>query len=194
MKGEVLWTKPIFKGHSYAVAPNPVLHGEAVYITAGYGGGCHLFEISDGGGKFTATDKYPKTAQKSFKNTHGGVVLVDGHIYGHSEVLGWACQELQSGKIAWNERSIMTCKSGATVAADNRLYLYSDDGAAALLKPNAMKWDEVGTFEIPEKSKLRQQNPNLRAAGIWAHPVVANGRLYLRDQELIFCYDVKAKK
>jgi hypothetical protein len=190
-KGEVLWTKPLFEGHSYAIAPNPILSSNQVYITAGYGGGCHLFDITGDKGKSTAKDLYKGKTQKAFNNTHGGVVLIDGHIYGHSEQQSWLCQEMQTGAIKWKEKQNLSCRSGSTIAADGRLYLYSEDGDAALLVPDPTKWDEQGSFTIPEKSKLRANMPNLRAARIWAHPVVANGRLYLRDQELIFCYDVK---
>ena len=212
--------------------------------TSGYGGGCHLFEIAGKDGAFKARELYKPKQQKAVKNTHGGVVLIGDHIYGHSETQTWVCQELKTGKAKWQERSQLSCRSGAITAADgrlyllsedgelallipdptkwdevgtfalpeksnlratlpslrsaavwthpvvanDRLYLYSEDGEVALLIPNPEKWDEVGTFTLPETSKLRATLPNFRAAAIWTHPVIANGRLYLRDQELIFCY------
>src|SRR5262249_19865990 len=122
------------------------------------------------------------------------VVLVGGHIYGHSEGLGWVCQELKQGTVVWNERNNLKCYSGAVTAADGMLYLYSDEGGVVLLKAAPGGWDEHGTFEIPEKSRLAQTRPTSTQAGVWTQPVIANGRLYLRDQELLFCYDVSAKK
>src|SRR5260370_35806579 len=80
------------------------------------------------------------------------------------------------------------------MAAEDRLYLYSDTGEVVLLEADAKAWKEQGRFEIPEKSKVPQTRKTSRSAGIWTHPVLANGRLYLRDQELLFCYDVRAKK
>jgi outer membrane protein assembly factor BamB len=193
-KGDVFWTKPIFEGHSYAIAPNPTSSGNLVYITAGYGGGCHLFELNDDNGKIAAKDLYKGKTQKAFNNTHGGVVLIDGHIYGHSETQLWMCQEMKTGAVKWKEKQSLPCRSGATVAADGRLYLYSEDGGVGLLEPSPEAFKAVGTFDIPETSKLRKTVRSCSAARIWAHPVVCNGRLYLRDMELIFCYDVKAKK
>jgi outer membrane protein assembly factor BamB len=192
--GKLLWSEPIFKSSSYAICPTPIVKGNLVYVTSGYGGGCHMFEINKAGNALKAKDLYSKKNQKVMKNTHGGVVLVGDHVYGHSETSIWVCQEFKTGNLAWDERNNLSCRSGSIVAADNRLYLYTDEGGVGLLVPNPMKWEEAGSFKVPEESKLRQTLPGLRRAGVWTHPVVANGRLYFRDQELIFCYDVREKK
>src|SRR5581483_7835011 len=96
--GKVLWTEPIFKGHSYAIAPTPIVKGDEVYVTSGYGGGCHLFKVS--------SDQKPKEMyslknRKAVKCTHGGVVLIEDHIYGHTETSSWVCQEFHKGNVAW---------------------------------------------------------------------------------------------
>jgi outer membrane protein assembly factor BamB len=189
--GKPLWTQQMFKKHSYAIAPTPIIDKDSVYVTSGYGGGCHRFEITKGDKGLEAKEKYSDKAQKSMKNTHGGVVLIDGNIYGHSEGLGWSCQELKSGKILWNDRVSLECRSGAIMAADGRLYLLGDDGEVVLLEISAKDWSETGRFKLPEASKLRQTRETLASAAVWTIPVLANGRLYLRDQELIFCFDVK---
>lgn len=191
--GKPLWTKNLFKKHSYAVAPTPIVVDDLVYMTSGYGGGVHLFQISKAGAGLEAKELYSPEIQKTMKNTHGGVVLLDGKIYGHSEVLNWTCQDFKTGKILWNDREqiLETRQSGATTAADNRLYFLSDTGECALVVPNPKEMEEAGRFTLPEKSKLRITRPTLRAAAVWTHPVIANGKLYLRDQELIFCFDVK---
>jgi hypothetical protein len=76
---------------------------------------------------------------------------------------------------------------GSLTFADRHLYCYGDkDGTAVLLEPDAGQWKEDGRTKIPTESQLRKSSGK-----IWTHPVVANGRLYLRDQELLFCYDVK---
>jgi len=192
--GKVLWTQPIFKGHSYAIAPNPIIKDDLVYVSSGYGAGCHLFQLTAKGKvAFDAKDLYPKKIQKTVKNTHGGIVLIGDHIYGHSEGLGWVCQDLKSGEIAWSERSKLETRSGSITSADGMLYLLAETGDLALIAPDPKGWQEAGAFKLPEQSKLRTTLANLRSAAVWTHPVVANGRLYLRDQELIFCYDVSGK-
>jgi outer membrane protein assembly factor BamB len=192
--GKLLWIQPMFKGHSYAIAPTPILRDDLVYVTSGYGGGCHLFALSPKGKTVASKDVYSKKIQKTVKNTHGGVVLVGDHVYGHSEGLGWVCQELKTGEVAWKEKNKLSCQSGSITCADGRLYLYSDIGATVLLEANPKEWQESGRFQIPEKSKLGPARRTGRSAKIWTPPVVANGRLYLRDQELLFCYDVAEKK
>lgn len=192
--GKLLWSQSILQHASFCLAPTPIVKGNRVYITSGYGGGCHLFELSAAAGKVTAKALYSKAAKKAVKNTHGGVVLVGDHIYGHSESGLWICQDFKTGAVPWFERNRLSAHSGSITAADKRLYLLTDDGEVALIVATPEKWQEVGTFTLPEPSKLRQTLPNLSDAGIWTHPVVANGRLYFRDQELILCYDVSAKK
>jgi outer membrane protein assembly factor BamB len=192
--GKVLWTAPLSKLSSYSIAPTPIVRGDLVYVTAGYDYGCHLYQLKRTGDGFTAKDLYKPRERKAVKNTHGGVVLVGEHIYGHSEKNRWICQEFKTGKIAWEERDKLDCYSGSITAADGMLYLYSDEGTAVLLKADPKEWQEHGRFDIPEKSKVPETRRTSRSAKIWAHPVVANGRLYLRDQELLFCFDVSAKK
>lgn len=192
--GQLLWSLRLFKKFSYAIAPTPIIRGDLVYLTAGYGGGCHLIKLSAASGKIQAKNLYTKAIQKGVNSTHGGVVMIGEHLYGHSEQKRWICQDFQTGKIQWEERNQQSTRSGSTVAAGGRLYLFTEDGEVALLVPNPKEWKEVGSFKLPETSKLRVTVPTLRAASIWTHPVVANGRLYLRDQELLFCYDVSDKK
>ncbi|MBI3409642.1 MAG: PQQ-like beta-propeller repeat protein [Planctomycetes bacterium] len=187
--GELLWSMPIFKGHSYAAAPTPIVKDNLVYVTTGYGGGCHLFEIAK---DFTVKDLFSKKIQKTVKNTHGGVVLIDGYLYGHSEGLGWVCQEMKkSGEVVWNEKNAFECVSGSITAADGMLYLYTDDGEVGLVEADYKEFKEISKFTIPEKSTYPQTRPTSRQSKVWTHPVIADGRLYLRDNEFIFCYDLK---
>src|SRR5262249_1369942 len=162
--------EPIFKQHSYAIAPTPIIKDNWVYITSGYGGGCHLFDITGSGDKLAVKDLYSRAKQKAVKNTHGGVVLLGDYIYGHSEPGVWVCQELKSGDLKWAERNELTCKSGSITAADGRLYLYTDDGEVGLLVSNPKEWQHVGGFTVPEKSTLRANRPTLRDAAVWTHP------------------------
>src|SRR5262249_10482912 len=114
----------------------------------------------------------------------GGVILVGDYIYGHSDAKGWMCQDFKTGKQAWAEKKL---DKGSVTCADGCLYCYSEkDGTVVLLEASPDGWKESGRFKIPKRTKLPR-----KAGQVWTHPVVANGRLYLRDQDLIFCFDVK---
>jgi hypothetical protein len=185
--GNVLWSETIFKGESYAIAASPIIKGNQVYVTSGYGGGCHLFHINT---NQKATEQYAKKIFKKVKNTHGGVVLIDDHIYGHSEPGMWICQEMRTGNIKWDENAQLKCPSGAITAADGKLYLYTEDGEAGLVDADPKGFNLVSSFTIPEKSMIPQMRQTSRSSRIWAHPVIANGHLYLRDHEYIFAFKI----
>ncbi|MSQ96200.1 MAG: polyvinylalcohol dehydrogenase [Gemmataceae bacterium] len=186
--GKVLWTQTIFTNSNDGISASPVVAGNQVYVTAGFGGGCHLFEIAKGQ---TATEKFSKAMQKKVKNTHGGVVLIDGHIYGHSEPGMWVCQNLESGKVVWDERQTLSCKSGVVTAAEGMLYFYTDDGEVGLVAadPDPAGMKLISSFTPPQKSAI-PGNGTSRQSRIWAYPVVANGHLYLRDHEYVFAFKI----
>jgi outer membrane protein assembly factor BamB len=176
--GRLLW-RADRKGRT-AVVPTPIVSGNLVYVSSGYGVGCNCFEISHLGGKFSAQQRY---ANKVMVNHHGGVVLVDGHLYGYSDGKGWVCQDLKSGKMIWNEKKKLG--KGAILYADGRLYLRYEGsrGTVALIECTPKGYVEKGRFDQPDRAKERS----------WPHPVIHNGRLYIRDQGLLLAYDVKAR-
>lgn len=185
--GEVHWTEG-WPGQ-VAVIPTPILHGDHVYATSGYGVGSKLFEISDDQSVKKVYDN------KVMKNHHGGVVLVDGRLYGYSDDLGWVCQDFQTGKRIWREERDEAKKEageslgkGAIAYADGRLYcLGEDDGQVVLIEASPDGWKEQGRFTLKPQTKLRK-----RSGRIWTHPVINDGKLYLRDQDLLFCFDISA--
>jgi outer membrane protein assembly factor BamB len=171
-----------------AAVPTPVISQDHVYVTSGYGAGCALLKLTGtGNGQVQCEEVYDN---KLVSNHHGGVVLVKGHIYGHSGTRGWICQDFLSGKLVWRSNKL---GKGSLTCADGYLYCYDeDDGTVALVEASPNGWKESGRFTIPESSK--RPRPRMRPrSNFWTHPVVANGRLYVRDQELIFCYDVSAR-
>jgi outer membrane protein assembly factor BamB len=183
--GKLLWT---YK-HPYkdVVIATPVVHDTLVLETVGI----QNFRPAVDAVELAATDGAIKAAKKYVQDFVSGVatpVLVGDHVYGYSEskkTPGWVCMEVQTGKVAWAEADALG--DGSLCAADGHLYCFTDDeGVVALVEANPDKWVEKGHFEIPQKSKLRKPSGKL-----WTPPVVANGRLYLRDQDLIFCYKVK---
>lgn len=176
-KGEVLW-RAERKGKT-AVIPTPIVSGDQVYVTSGYGVGSNLFEVKRTGGKLQARQVY---AERSIASHHGGAVLVGDHVYGYCDSRGWVCQELATGKLTWTEKRQVG--KGSLVYADGRLYLRAeDDGIVALIEATPDGYKEAGRFVQPGFGKPKT----------WPHPVVAGKKLYLRDQDQLLCYDVQAR-
>jgi len=176
--GKVLWKVP-FPGRT-AVIPTPIVKGNHVLVTAGYGVGSKMVEIEQGN---QPKDVYEN---KIMKNHHGGVVRVGDHVYGYSDGIGWLCMEFNTGKQVWAERGALG--KGAVSAADGMLYCLDEGkGTVVLAEASPKGWQEHGRFTLEPQSQNR--SPQGR---IWTHPVISNGKLYLRDQEYIYCFDVKS--
>ncbi len=184
--GKLLWR--FARRSNVAAIPTPVVFGDHVYVTSGYGAGCALLKVSKDGDKFRADEVY---ANRNMTNHHGGVVLVGGHIYGYSDNRGWICQDALKGNVVWAERQKLA--KGSVTYADGHLYCYSEqDGTLVLVPATTKGWKEDGRLKLPRASTL-ERPPEQPRNNVWTHPVLANGRLYLRDQDLIFCFDVKAR-
>ena len=176
--GKLLWKSP-FPGRT-AVVPTPIYSDGMVYITSGYGVGCKLVQVG--------TDNTVKEIyfNQTMKNHHGGVLLKDGYLYGYSDGPGWICQDFKTGEMVWNDK---THGKGSVTYADGKLYCLAEgNGSVVLADASPKGWNVTGKLNLTAESQIR--SPRGR---IWSHPVVANGKLYLRDQEHIFCYDIKAK-
>jgi len=174
--GSVLW-KSKWPG-KVAVIPTPIFSNGHVYVTSGYGVGCKLVKLGD---------NYPTNVyeNKVMKNHHGGVIKVGEHLYGYSDGVGWVCQDFKTGELIWNEKKALG--KGAIAYADNRLYCQGEgDGRLILIDASPTGWKTHGEFTISPQTKKR--NPKGR---IWTHPVICDGKLYLRDQEYILCYNIK---
>jgi outer membrane protein assembly factor BamB len=179
--GRLLWKHD--RKFGTEVVNSPMIRGSLVYLTVG-GRGCDLIRVKKEGDAFAVQEVY---SNRNLSNHHGNLVLLDGHVYGASEGGGWVCQNLETGELAWSERSKVPM--GAVTCADGRLYCTGErDGAVALIDASPAAFALRGRFVPPKKSALRKPK-----GLVWAPPVVSNGRLYLRDQELLFCYDVAAR-
>ncbi len=183
--GRLLWRARRESPYGTEVINSPIVHGSLLYTTVAVGnGGCDLVRISREGETFKAETVY---ANKNLSNHHGNVVRVGEHVFGYSQGRGWVCQNFGNGKIVWEEKSRLG--AGSVVYADGRLYCFSEnDGTVVLIEAVAEGWRESGRFKIPRQTKLRKTGGR-----IWTPPVVAGGRLYLRDQDLVFCFDVRMK-
>jgi outer membrane protein assembly factor BamB len=174
--GKVLW-RAARKGR-VAVIPTPIYSDGYVYVTSAYGVGCNLFKVSKAGGKFTAEQVY---ANQVLGNKHGGVIKVGDCVYGHADDKGWTCQDFKTGAAKWQHKEL---GKGSLTYADGRFYLRAEDkGIVALIEASPAGYKEHGRFDQPNRSDKKA----------WPYPVVAHGKLYLRDMDSLLCYDIKAK-
>ncbi len=179
--GKLLWSYPIER--TTAVIPNPIVRGDLVFFAAGYRrGGALLKQVPAGDETVTMEEIYPLNTDLT--NKHGGIVLIGDHLYGDTDSSGIPfCAELMTGDVKWKERGSGR-GSVAITAADGHLYLRYTDGVLALVKASPDGYQETGSFKIPGSG----ERPS------WSHPVIVGGKLYLREQDRVFCYDVKAKE
>jgi len=178
--GKLLWETDW--GGRTAVIPTPIHEGGVVYVSSGYGTGSKAVRLGKG--------KSPEVVyeNKVMKNHHGGVILVGKHLYGYSDGAGWVCQDFATGEAVWNEKDALG--KGAIAYADGMLYCVGeDDGAVVLAAASPEGWKESGRFVLDPQTKIRSSSGR-----IWTHPVILNGRMYLRDQDLIYCYNVKSAR
>lgn len=163
----------------------PLHHDGMVFAASAYGAGGGAVKLSkDGTGGVKAEEVW---FSRNMENHHGGVVLVDGCLYGANGGNGGGypvCLDFKTGEVLWNERDAdkRRVRKGSITVADGRLYYRTEEGSVLLIEPNPKEYLERGRFEQPDRTR----------SPAWAHPVIANGKLYIRDQDTLFCYSVKA--
>ncbi|HWF89847.1 MAG TPA: PQQ-binding-like beta-propeller repeat protein [Pyrinomonadaceae bacterium] len=170
--GHLLWeySRP---ANNVANVATPIVRANRVFISSDYGTGGGVIEI-----------KPDNKAQelwfsKDMRNHHSSSVLIGDYLYGFSSSILTAIK-FDTGEIAWRDRSV---GKGSLVYADGNLYCLSENGVVGLVEATPTGYKEKGRFRIPQ-----DQLPT------WTHPVVAGGRLYLRDQDTIYAFDIKEKK
>jgi outer membrane protein assembly factor BamB len=174
--GSVLW-KATRRGR-VAVIPTTIVEGNYVYVSSGYGIGCNLFKVTSNNGKFTVERVYEN---RNMVNHHGGAVKIGDYLYGYSDGKGLTCQNFISGEIVWAEKEKIG--KGSVSFADGMLYFREErSGDMVLVEAFPTGYSEKGRLAQPDRAKDMA----------WPHPVIANGKLYLRDQDILLCYDVKA--
>jgi outer membrane protein assembly factor BamB len=179
--GKLLWHYKREDPFPDVVCPTPIAVGDQVYVTAGWSAGSELLKLTKAGDKFTVASVWDN---KDLSNRNGGVVLVGGHLYGYDDTNSWKCLELASGKETWASKKL---GPGSLIYADGNLYCLAEDtGIVALVEASPEGYKEKARFKLSKQST--QRKPRER---IWTHPVIADGKLYLRDQEFIFCYKIK---
>ena len=161
----------------------PLYHDGMIFASSAYGAGGGLVKLSKDGGGVKAEQVW---FSQRMQNHHGGVILLGDALYGANggnEGGAMVCLNFKTGDVLWNQRDEHRAPKGSIAFADGRLYYRTETGTMLLIEPDPKQYVEKGRFEEPERS----------SAPDWTHPVIANGKLYLRDQSVLLCYDVKAK-
>jgi outer membrane protein assembly factor BamB len=169
--GKLLW-RYANAANGTANITTPLVSGNQVFYTSAYGTGGGLVNLAAQGGEIRATEVY---FTRDMQNHHGGVVLVNGTLYGFNNAILTAI-DFASGRMLWRDRSV---GKGAVTYADNRLYMLSENNVVGLADVSAAAYRETGRFSIPD-----QGLPS------WSHPVVSGGRLYIRNQGMLTAYNV----
>lgn len=163
--------------------PTPIVHGDYVFCSSGYGTGAALLQLSKEGDGVKATQKYflqPNVMQ----NHHGGMVLIGDYVYcGHGHNQGFPlCVNMSTGKVAWHPGRGPGQESAAIAYADGNLYFRYQNGVMALIEATPESYKLKSKFDLPGTGQ-----PS------WPHPVIAEGHLYLRDQDQLLVYDIRKK-
>jgi outer membrane protein assembly factor BamB len=174
--GQFLW-RDDSSANGTANCCAPVASGNLVLTASGYGKGASTVSLASSDGKTTAKVQYHTN---DLKVQHGGLVLLDGHVYGSNDPGILACVELKTGKSKWVNRSV---GKGSLTCADGHIILRSEGGPTAYVLASPAGYKEQGRFEPKDRSS--------RSA--WTYPVVCGGKLFLRDQDLLQVYNLHGK-
>jgi outer membrane protein assembly factor BamB len=172
--GQLLWSYDRVANSTANIA-TPIVRGNRVFLSSAYGTGAVLLEMSPSKGGISAREVY---FTRDMRNHHASCVLIGDYLYGFSDAILTA-MHFDTGKVAWRDRSV---GKGSVVFADDRLYLYSENGVVGLAEANPAGYREHGRFEI-RSGRLPT----------WSHPIVSGGKLFIRDQDTIYAYDVRAR-
>jgi hypothetical protein len=179
--GKHLWTYPEIANRT-ANIPTPLISGDYVFTSSGYGTGAALLKLTKSGNGVKCEEQYFLTGDEA-QNHHGQMVLKDGYVYfGHKHNNGFPiCVELKSGKIVWGGKERGPGTGSAAVSyADGHLVFRYQSGEVGLIEATPSGYHLKGSFK-----------PEFVSPPCWAQPVIIHGRLYLRDQDKLMCYDVR---
>lgn len=181
--GEFLWGyNPV--ANDIANIATPLVSGDYVFASSGYNTGAALLRLSPGDeGGVDVEEVYFLEAQ-TFQNHHGGLILHEGHVYtgtGHNKGFPLAVG-FEDGAVSWGPERNDGTGSAAITYADGRIYFRYQNGVMVLVEATPEGYREHGSFEIPDVD-----HPS------WPHPVISGGKLYLREQDKLLCYDVRAE-
>ena len=172
--GALVWQQPQdaeAKDQNHSVSP--VYQGGFIYATSGHGEGGQLLELSPDGQRVKQ-----KWVDRALNCLHGGVVIVDGYIYGSNGRGQWICLDVDSGEVMYEAGGV---GRGSVAYADGMLYCYGQNGKLALVPASPKGYEPVGRGKVTHGNGQH-----------WAHPVIAGGRLYIRHGDALMAYDISA--
>ncbi len=177
--GQFLWGYNRIANRT-ANIPTPLVNGDYVFCSSGYGAGAALLKLSAVDDGVEAEEVYFLEG-KQFQNHHGGMIMLGDYVYaGHGHNAGApTCLEWKTGKRVWRHNRGPGTGSSAVAYADGNLYFRFQNGVLALVGATPEEYVEKAKFEIPDV-----EHPS------WSHPVIAGGKLYLREQDALYCYDI----
>ena len=177
--GKLLWRYDRTAKGSPAVIPTPVAGGDIIYSAGARNGGGGI-RLKVNGGTFETEQLY---FSPRLPTSIGGAVKVGEYLYGTSAG-ALLCLDFKTGDVKWDDRSV---GPAGLCYAEGRLYLHGENGEVALVEATPEAYREKGRFKPTDP-------PNRGSSKAWAYPVVADGKLYIRDLGTLWCYDVKAGK
>ena len=172
--GKLMFRYPAPSNRTANVA-TPVFFNDQVFFTSAYGTGGGLVGLTAQNGEVASKEIY---FTREMQNHHGGVVLLNGNLYGFNNAI-LTCLEFATGAVKWRDRSV---GKGTVMIADGHLYLQSEDNVVGLAEATPEGYREKGRFTIPDKGL-----PS------WAHPVISDGRLYVRNQDTVLVYNIRSQ-
>ena len=178
--GSLLWNYDRVANRT-ANIPTPIAKDNYIFCSSGYDdGGTALLEVSKTGGKLEAKEIYYKT-NKELQNHHGGMIMIGDYVYmGHGHNNGFpACVEWKTGKNLWDKARGAGTGSAAIIVAEGKLYFRYQDGTMALINTTQDKYDLISKFKLPTHN-----------GESWPHPVIAGGKLFIRDQDELVCFKI----
>jgi outer membrane protein assembly factor BamB len=170
--GEQLWDFAWPVEYNCNIA-TPIVVDEYVYISSGYGRGCAMLKIDKTGETWQPSLVYKN---RNMKTHFSSCVRHQDHVFGFDDS-NLTCMNIRTGKVAWKERGF---DKGSVLLADDRLIIYGESGVLALAEANPAEYREISRFQFSDEKR-----------SCWSVPVVAEGRLYVRDQQKLACFDVK---
>lgn len=171
--GAVMWREPF---DTEAEDPNhsvsPVFEYGRIYITSGHRDGGREFELSADGKRLT-----PGWTDTILNCLHGGLIALEGYVYGASTKGRWVCLDLRNGAVTYETRGV---GMGSVIYADGMLYCYGEKGTLGLVTATPTEYRLVSSVEIPGG-----------AGPHWAHPAISDGRLYVRHGTAVMAFDIR---
>jgi len=181
--GELLWKYP-HKVPYEANCVTPVYVAGQILLSGTWGRGAALLKLNVSGKACGVKELW---RSKALDNEHGGIIVVDGYIYGQADGnhknRRMTCLEFKTGKAMWSTPRLAGKRTSTLALADGMFYVMTDQGEVALVRPNPKRLEVVSSFNLPKGGK----------GPAWAHLVICNGRLYIRHGEFLYVYDVKRK-